>query len=96
MQVVDKVRSGVKVAEGVTQVSVGGLSIGNATKGYEASMARAGAMRDKAVLAKMQAQDEDDMRRIRNMIERLENAQRSVMSTISRSDEVSLQIRQTI
>ena len=96
LQVVDKVRSGVSVARGTTEMATGGLSIGSATKNYEATKARAGAMRDKAMLAKMQAQDEDDLRRIRNMIEQLENAQNAVMSTISKSDEVTLQINQSI
>ncbi len=96
LRVVDKVSSSVQVARGVTEVSTGGLSINSATKSFQATEARADALRDKAVLTKMQAQNEDDLRRIRNMIEQLERAQNTVMSTISKSDEVALQIRQNI
>ena len=96
VKMADRLRSAVNIAGGVSQMATGGVTIGSATQSYQASSARASSMRDKALLTKMQAQDEEDMRRIRNMIEQLENAQSAVMSTIVKSSEMALQIRQSI
>ena len=65
----DKMRQGVKVASGASQVGLGASTTANAATEYDAGMTRADTQRIKAAQAKLNALDEEDLRRLRQIIE---------------------------
>ena len=69
LQGADKMRQGVKVASGASQVGLGASTTANAATEYDAGMTRADTQRIKAAQAKLNALDEEDLRRLRQIIE---------------------------
>jgi hypothetical protein len=53
-------------------------------------------MRDRAELAKLAALDEDDMRRIRKLIEQLQRSSVMALETLSSADETATKIRTSV
>ncbi len=91
-----RLRAATQMVSGATMVAGGSIGIDTARKEYDATMARSYAMRDKAELAKLAAMDEDDMRRIRRLIEQLQNATAMVLDTLSSADETATKIRTSV
>ena len=91
-----RLRAATQIVSGTTMVAGGSIGIDTARKEYDGTMARSYAMRDKAELAKLAAMDEDDMRRIKKLIEQLQNATVMVLDTLSSADETATKIRTSV
>jgi hypothetical protein len=96
MKNANRLRASAQVLSGATMVAGGGIGIDTAKKEYEGTIAHSDAMRDRAELAKLAALDEDDMRRIRKLIEQLQRSSVMALETLSSADETATKIRTSV
>ena len=89
-------KSGVQIVSGAAQVAGGVTTVVDSKDQYDGEMARAGVQRKKAELMKMAALDEEDQRKIRQLIEMLENSTHALLATLSSTREVERQIHTSV
>ena len=96
VRVANRLRSAAMTAQGVSQAGGGSAEIATAKYSYDAANARADAQDDRAEMAKYQEITYEEMRRIRKLIEQLQNASSLVIGTIDQSQSTAMKIRRTI
>ncbi len=96
LKAANRLRAAAQITSGATSIAGGGIGIDTAKKEYETTTARADMMRNKAELAKLAAMDEEDMRRIKKLIQQLQDASGMVIDTLSSADEAATKIRTSI
>lgn len=96
LTVAHKVQSGAQMASGAVQMTTGGLTIADSVDQYDSGMKRADVMTDKARLAKLTAMNEEDMRRLKKMLEQLENTSMALMGAVSDDDKTASQIARSM
>ena len=92
----NRVRSAAQIAQATTQAGGGAAEITTAKYNYEAAQDRADAQDDRADLAKAQEITLEELRRIRKLIEEMQNASTIVIGTIDETQETAMNIRRTI
>ena len=96
VRIANRVRAAAQVSQGVTQAGGSSAQVATTTYTYEATMARADVQDEQAQLARLQDMTYDQLRRIRKLIEQLQDAGMIVVATIADSRDTAMQIRQTI
>ncbi|MCY3622467.1 MAG: type III secretion system translocon subunit SctE [Gammaproteobacteria bacterium] len=96
VQVANRVRSAATIAQAVPQAGGGSAQVATSDYRYQAATARADTQDEKAELAEMQEVTLEDLRRIRKLIEEMQNAATMVIGTIDESRETEMHIRRTI
>ena len=96
VRVANRLRSAAMVAQGVSQAGGGSAEIATAKFSYDAANARADAQDDRADMARYQEITYEEMRRIRKLIEQLQNASALVIGTIDQTQTTAMKIRRTI
>ena len=96
VQVANRVRSAAMIAQAVPQAGGGSAQVATSDYRYQAATARADTQDEKAELAEAQEVTLEDLRRIRKLIEEMQNAATMVIGTIDESRETEMHIRRTI
>ncbi len=89
--VAQKIGSVATVVGGGAGVAGGATQIADSAMDYKAASAMADTKRNKADLVKLFAMNEEDTRRIRKMIEQIENGAKITLDTLQQSHETSAQ-----
>ena len=84
------------IAQGVTQAGGGSAEVATAKYSYDGASARADAQDDRADMAKYQEITYEELRRIRKMIEQMQNAAAQVVGTIDQTQTTAMNIRRTV
>ena len=92
----NRVRASVTIAQGVSQAGSGSAQIATSDLSYQAAQARADAQDERAELAKAQEITQEELRRIRKLIQEMQGAWSIVIGTIDEAQETSMHIRRTI
>lgn len=92
----NRVRAAVLVVQAVPQAGSGSAEIATADYRYQGAMARADAQDDRADIAHAQEITLEELRRIRKLIQEMQNASTLVIGTIDSTQETAMQIRRTI
>ncbi|MCY4496770.1 MAG: type III secretion system translocon subunit SctE [Rhodospirillaceae bacterium] len=92
----NRVRSAAQIAQATTQAGGGAAEITTAKYNYEAAEDRADAQDERAELVKAQEITLEELRRIRKLIEEMQNASTIVIGTIDETQETAMNIRRTI
>ena len=96
VRVANRLRSAAMTAQGVSQAGGGSAEIATAKYSYDAADARADAQDDRADMAKYQEITYEEMRRIRKLLEQLQNASAQVIGTIDETQTTAMKIRRTV
>ncbi len=96
VRVANRVRVAAALAQAVPQAGGGAAQITTAEFRYEAATARADAQDERADLAKAQEITQEELRRIRKLIEEMQAGAALVIGTIDDSHAATMRIRQTI
>ena len=96
VRVANRLRSAAMTAQGVSQAGGGSAEIATAKFSYDAANARADAQDARAETAKYQEITYEELRRIRKLIEQLQNAAAQVIGTIDQTQTTAMKIRRTI
>ena len=96
VRVANRLRSAALTAQGVSQAGGGSAEIATAKFSYDAANARADAQDDRAEMAKYQEITYEEMRRIRKLLEQLQNASAQVIGTIDQTQTTAMKIRRTV
>ncbi|MXY55897.1 MAG: hypothetical protein F4029_00475 [Gammaproteobacteria bacterium] len=96
VQVANRVRSAAVIAQAVPQAGGGSAQIATSDFRYQAATARADTQDERAELAEAQEVTLEDLRRIRKLIEEMQNAATMVIGTIDESRDTEMHIRRTI
>ncbi|MYE14182.1 MAG: hypothetical protein F4X99_21480, partial [Gammaproteobacteria bacterium] len=96
VRVANRVRAAAVIAQAVPQAGGGAAQITTADYPYQAANARADAQDERADLAKAQEITQEELRRIRKLIEEMQSAATLVIGTIDESQETAMHIRRTI
>ena len=92
----NRLRTAALIAQGVSQAGGGAAEITTAKYTYDAANARADAQDARAETAKYQEITYEELRRIRKLIEQLQNAAAQVIGTIDQTQTTAMKIRRTI
>ena len=92
----NRLRTTALIAQGVNQAGGGSAEITTAKYSYDGANARADAQDEKADMAKFQEITYEELRRIRKMIEQLQNAASMVIGTIDQTQTTAMNIRRTV
>ena len=96
VRVANRLKATAMIAQGVSQAGGGSAEITTATYSYDAANARADAQDDRAEMAKYQEITYEELRRIRKLIEQLQNAAAQVIGTIDQTQTTAMKIRRTV
>ena len=96
VRVANRLKSAAMIAQGVSQAGAGSAEIATAKYSYDGASARADAQDDRADMAKYQEITYEELRRIRKLIEQLQNAAAQVIGTIDQTRATAMKIRRTI
>ena len=96
VRMANRLRSAAMIAQGVSQAGGGSAEIATAKFSYDGASARADAQDDRADMAKYQEITYEELRRIRKMIEQLQNAAAQVVGTIDQTQTTAMNIRRTV
>ena len=96
VRVANRLKSAAMTAQGVSQAGGGSAEIATAKYSYDAANARADAQDDRAEMAKYQEITNEELRRIRKLLEQLQNAAAQVIGTIDQTQATAMKIRRTI
>ena len=96
VRVANRLRSAAMIAQGVAQAGGGSAEIATAKYSYDGASARADAQDARADMAKYQEITYEELRRIRKLIEQLQNAAGQVIGTIDQTRATAMKIRRTI
>ena len=96
VRVANRLRAAAMIAQGVSQAGGGSAEIATATFSYDAANARADAQDARAETAKYQEITYEELRRIRKLIEQMQNAAAQVIGTIDQTQTAAMKIRRTI
>ena len=96
VRVANRLKSAAMIAQGVAQAGGGSAEIATAKYSYDGASARADAQDDRADMAKYQEITYEELRRIRKLIEQLQNAAAQVIGTIDQTRTTAMKIRRTI
>ena len=96
VRVANRLRSAAMIAQGVSQAGGGSAEIATAKYSYDGASARADAQDARADMAKYQEITYEELRRIRKLIEQLQNAAAQVIGTIDQTRTTAMKIRRTI
>lgn len=89
--VAQKIGSVASMVGGSAGVAGGATQIANSAMDYKAASAMADTKRNKADLVKLFAMNEEDTRRIRKMIEQIENGAKITLDTVEQGHQTSVQ-----
>ena len=92
----NRVRAAVSIVQGVDQAGSGAAQIATSDFNYQAATARADAQDERAELAKTAEITEEELRRIRKLLEEMQNASSIVIGTIDDAQGTAMNIRRTI
>ena len=96
VRVANRLRSAAMTAQGVSQAGGGSAEIASAKYSYDGASARADAQDARADTAKYQEITYEELRRIRKLIEQLQNAAAQVIGTIDQTQATAMKIRRTV
>ena len=96
VRVANRLKATAMIAQGVSQAGGGSAEIATAKYSYDGANARADAQDDRAEMAKYQEITEEELRRIRKLIEQLQNAAAQVIGTIDQTQTTAMKIRRTV
>ena len=96
VRVANRLKSTAMTVQGVSQAGGGSAEIAAAKYSYDGATARADAQDDRAEMAKYQEITYEELRRIRKLIEQLQNAAAQVIGTIDQTRTTAMKIRRTI
>ena len=96
VRVANRLRSAALIAQGVSQAGGGSAEIATAKFSSDAANARADAQDARAETAKYQEITYEELRRIRKLIEQLQNAAAQVIGTIDQTQTTAMKIRRTV
>lgn len=96
VRVANRLRSAAMTTQGVSQAGGGSAEIATAKYSYDGASARADAQDERADMAKYQEITYEEMRRIRKLIEQLQNAAAQVIGTIDQTQATAMKIRRTV
>ena len=96
VRVANRLKSAAMIAQGVSQVGGGSAEIATAKYSYDAADARADAQDGRADMARYQEITDEELRRIRKLIEQLQNAATQVIGTIDQAQTTAMRIRRTV
>ena len=96
VRVANRLRSAAMIAQGVSQAGGGSAEIAPAKYSYDGAGARADAQDERADVARSQEITYEELRRIRKLIEQLQNAAAQVIGTIDQTRTTAMKIRATV
>ena len=96
VRVSNRLRSAAMTAQGVSQAGGGAAEITSAKYSYDAANARADAQDARADMAKYQEITYEELRRIRKLIEQMQNAATLVIGTVDQTRTTAMKIRTTV
>ena len=96
VRVANRVRSAAVLAQAVPQAGGGAAQISTAEFRHQAASARADAQDERAEMAKAQEITLEELRRIRKLLQAMQNVSTLVIGTIDESQETAMQVRRTI
>ena len=96
VRVANRLRSAALIAQGASQAGGGSAQIATSKYSYDGATARAEAEDDRADMAKYQEITYEELRRIRKLIEQLQNAASMVIGTIDETQNTAMNIRRTV
>ena len=96
VRVANRLRSAAMTAQGVSQAGGGSAEIATAKFSYDGANARADAQDARADMARYQEITYEEMRRIRKLLEQLQNASALVIGTIDQTQATAMKIRRTV
>ena len=96
VRVANRLRSAAMTAQGVSQAGGGSAEIATAKYSYDGAGARADAQDARADTARYQEITYEELRRIRKLIEQLQNAAAQVIGTIDQTQATAMKIRGTV
>ena len=96
VRVANRLRSAAMTAQGVSQAGGGSAEIATAKFSYDAANARADAQDARADAAKYEEITYEELRRIRKLLEQLQNASALVIGTIDQTQTTAMKIRRTV
>ena len=96
VRMANRLRSAAMIAQGVSQAGGGSAEIATAKYSYDGASARADAQDDRAEMAKYQEITYEELRRIRKLIEQMQNAAAQVVGTIDQTQTTAMNIRRTV
>ena len=96
VRMANRLRVAAMLAQGVDQAGAGSAGITTAKYSYDGAMARADAQDESADMAKYQEITYEELRRIRKLIEQLQNAASMVIGTVDQTRTTAMNIRRTV
>ena len=96
VRVANRLKTATMIAQGVSQAGGGSAEITTAKYSYDGANARADAQDDQADMARYQEITDEELRRIRKLIEQLQNAAAQVIGTIDQTRTTAMKIRRTV
>ena len=96
VRMANRLRSAAMIAQGVSQAGGGSAEVATAKYSYDGASARADAQDDRADMAKYQEITYEELRRIRKLIEQMQNAAAQVVGTIDQTQTTAMNIRRTV
>ena len=96
VRMANRLRVAALIAQGVDQGGGGAAEITTAKYAYDGASARADAEDERADMAKYQEITYEELRRIRKLIEQLQNASSMVIGTIDQTQTTAMNIRRTV
>ena len=85
-----------QVVSGGSSIAGGAIAVDTARKEHDVTIARSDAMLDKAALAKLAAMDEDDMQRIRKLLEQVQQSSSMIFQSLADLDQTAMKAHTTI